>query len=347
MDNKYNEDILKLAKMNVWERPKVQVLDDQNMDKYSFLISAIDSILKEKLKKQTLVLPELRENENQTIAIYSDYGGESPDSKYYTYSFLVCGYNHSFGFPAEINKTRQKYKLNNTEIAFKNFHYGPMRRALPEYLRAIDFLVVGILVTIIVDKRITTFFSTQENNLRELSEFLEKEELGSWKPAVAEKLFRIVHIISYFIGLLSKDGQKIFWMTDNDAIAPNREKHNLSINLLQKVLPLYTNNSFKLIGGATSFEQDGIGYHDFLSAADIAAGAVEQYFSRRKNETEDIFVKEGADKVLTWLCYDGIGLKKLNILIEKDKDGILASEIVFSEKKENKDNIKIYVPIIY
>jgi hypothetical protein len=347
MDQMVNQDILRLAKMNVRLKPQVNVLDSNKIDQYSFLIKSIDSVLKDKLKRKTLVLPELTKNGNQTIAVYSDYGGETKESKYYTYSFLFCGHNHSFGFPDEIRKLRIKHKLNNTEIAFKSFHYGPMIRLLPEYLNTLNFLVVGLLVTIVVDKQIPSFFTSQKQ-LSELSELLEKEQLGSWKPAVAEKLIRIVHIIAYFIGLLSTDGQKIFWMTDNDGIAPNPEKHKLSLELLQRVLPLYTKNKFSLFGGATPFENDNVGYYDFLSSTDITAGSVEQYFTRKYNAKDnDILVKDGADKVLNWLAHDGIGLKKVNIIIEKQQDGLLASETVFSEIEEDKNAIKILIPIQY
>ena len=347
MEQMINPEIVRLAQMNVCQKPKVEVLDNNKLDQYSFLLTSIDSVLKDKLKRKTLFLPELTKNGNQTIAIYSDYGGEIKESKYFTYSFLFCGHNHSFGFPDEIKKLRIKHRLNDTEIAFKGFHYCPMIRLLPEYLNTLNFSVVGLLVTIVVDKQISSFFTTK-TQLSELTEILEKEQLGSWKLLIAEKLLRIVHIIAYFIGLLSADGQKIFWMTDNDGIAPNPEKHMLSLELLQRVLPLYTKNEFSMFGSATPFGKDNVGYYDFLSSTDITAGSVEQYFTRKCNaKDDDIIVKDGADKVLKWLANDGIGLKKINIVIEKQTDGLLASETVFSEIEEDKNAVKIFVPIQY
>ena len=347
IDERGNSDLQELAQLNIWRTPMVNVLDVARMEQYSFLITAVDSVLQGKLKNRTLMLPELREHGNETIGVYSDYGGEAPTSRYFTYSFLVCGYNHSYGFPGEVANVRRKYKLGDQEIAFKNFRFGPMLRALPDYLRILDFLVVGLLITIVVDKRINSFFSSGAAELQVIAETLEKEGLGRWKPRSAEKLLRVVHVISYFVALLSKDGQKVFWMTDNDAIAPNEDKHRALLRVLQRVLRVYTGKSFAHIGGATPFERDGVGFTDFLSSTDIAAGAVEQYFTRRDADSDEVLVKDGADTVLKWLCHDGIGLKKLNVLIEKKDDGVMASEIVFSEREEVQNAVKVYVPVRY
>ncbi len=48
---------------------------------------------------------------------------------------------------------------------------------------------------------------------------LEAEEIGHWKPEIAEKALRVTHFVSFLTALLAHDGQKIFWMTDNDAMA--------------------------------------------------------------------------------------------------------------------------------
>jgi len=136
-------------------------------------------------------------------------------------------------------------------------------------------------------------------------------------------------------------------MTDNDAIAANQGKHQLLLKIFQRVLPIYTLNSFAHIGGATPFENDGVGFLDFLSSTDIAAGAVEQYFTRKGAGADEVFVKDGADKILKWLCHDGIGLKKLTIKIENRHNELLASEVTFHEKNKDRDAVKVYVPINY
>jgi len=133
---------------------KVSVLTDEIYDQKFFMTKAIDSSLKNKLKSKRLLLPELRTHDNETIAIYFDYGGESSDSLYYTYSFLVCGWNHSFGFYDFMTELRGKHNLGGKEISFKDREFGPVKRSLDEYLTGLHNLVSGFLMTIAVSKNI-------------------------------------------------------------------------------------------------------------------------------------------------------------------------------------------------
>jgi hypothetical protein len=341
MDSEWFSLVQKLATMNVTKNPEINIIDPLKLEQYPVLITAIDTVLRNKLSTKTLMLPELRENGNETIAIYSDYSGENSISKYYTYSILVCGYNHSFGLGEQVNKIRQKYALGEKEIAYKELGYGPMKRSLNEYLLTLDNFVVGLLFSIVIDKKIDSFFVDKKKNLIDI---LENEALGSWDQNSAEKLLRIVHIISYFIALLSKDGQKIFWMTDEDAIAPNKEKHQQTLIILQRTLPIYTKNRFKIIRGAIPFKNEGLNYLDFLSSTDIAAGAINAYFNN-VDEKGNGSVKEGAENILKWLCHNGIGLKKIQMLIDKDQDGISSSEIVFNDNNQDPNAVKVSIPI--
>jgi hypothetical protein len=54
-----------------------------------------------------------------------------------------------------------------------------------------------------------------------LVKLLEDMGLGGREPREVEKLLRIVHMVAYLIALLGVDGQKIFWMSDHDAICAN------------------------------------------------------------------------------------------------------------------------------
>ncbi|MBN2443078.1 MAG: hypothetical protein JXJ04_17090 [Spirochaetales bacterium] len=318
-----------LIKMTTWNNPTINVLKSEFYDDYSPLIKVIDLALKKKLEEATLNLPEIRTCGNETVAIFSDYGGESADSKYQSYSLVAFGYNHSYGLFEQVEEIRKKHKLNKAEIAYKQFGYGPIQRALPDYLKAVDFFVFGLLLNIIIDKNCGSFFSITNKVDKEIIELLKSENLGSWKPKIAEKLLRVIHISSYLIALLSKNNQKIFWMSDNDAIVANQEKHLQSLTLMQRILPLYTDNKFEMIGGAIPFVENGIGYLDFLSIADISAGAIERSFSLRK-EDNSVDLSDSAENVLSWLGKDGTGMRKITLLIQKQKNRLFANEVVFN-----------------
>ena len=61
---------------------------------YPVIIRAIEDHFNNLERRKTLLLPELA-HKNETVAVFSDYGGESKDSKCFTYSFLVCAWNQT------------------------------------------------------------------------------------------------------------------------------------------------------------------------------------------------------------------------------------------------------------
>jgi hypothetical protein len=283
----------------------------------STLIQLIDLYFQGQYKKGEFILPELRTMENQTISIFSDYGGEHKTSKYNSYSFLFCGWNHSWYAGEEFEKIRLQYGLDKKEISFKDLRFGPSIRALDDYLNALNKNVYGFLFTVLVDKDIKQFFIGDSN--KEVLEKIKSVGLGNWKIKNAEKLLRILHIISYVLPLISDSNQKLFWMTDNDSIVANNEMFNNVFKMLEAVLKIYTNNKYKLVGGAVPFKERDVYTMDLLSITDLVAGCVEQYFTTEKTKGRP-FIKEGAEKVLKWLATPGTFLTKELIRIYPEND---------------------------
>lgn len=274
-----------------------------------------------------LLLPDLSALANSTVGIFSDYSGEDSSSKYYTYSFLICAYGSLDPFRSEMKKVRAKCGLGDKEIAFKYFGMGAIQRALPAYLNALNDQVPGLLFTLVVEKKIVSLFGPSSNStLRTLSQLLEQHGFGKLKPRVAEKTLRVVHTAAYLTALLGHDGQKVFWMSDKDATCANAEAHKRLLRLYQTVLGHYTMRQHPLIGGALPLEPCSTDFLDLLSASDIAAGTAGQYFTGRDDVgKQDVYVKEGADKVLMWLAYDAMALKKLCIHLCAGDNGTIKS----------------------
>jgi hypothetical protein len=115
-------------------------------------------------------------SEDTKIAVMSDFGGEHKGASFNTYSFLIMAYNKVGPFQGQVEDLRRRHDLTNpySEFAFKDLTYGPRSRALPEFLRLVNSLIHGAVITIAIDKTIGTVFgkSKQEttrscrNNLR-------------------------------------------------------------------------------------------------------------------------------------------------------------------------------------
>lgn len=54
------------------------------------IFKLLNSSLEKRHQRKQLLLPNFENTD--TVAIFSDYGGESKDSKYYTYSFVFVDY---------------------------------------------------------------------------------------------------------------------------------------------------------------------------------------------------------------------------------------------------------------
>jgi hypothetical protein len=307
--------------------PDLNVLRPTKEGNYAALVQRIEADLKRRDAEGRLLLPDLRALANRSVGIFSDYGGES-GSRYLTYSFLVCAYDIALGpFATQMKKIRADYKLGDKEIAFKDFGMGQMKAALPSYLDALNGYVPGFLLTLVIDSRITSVFGPVDKKSRdERTRALREFGFNSTKHKTIEKALRVTHTAAYLTALLSHQGQKLFWMPDHDAICANQATHDNLLKLFQNVLGLYTTKTFPLLGSALPFAERDTRYLDLLSAADVTAGTLAQYFTDRDAVGEqDARVKEGAEQVLLWLCHDGLGLKKLCLLMRLGNDGTLVT----------------------
>jgi NTP pyrophosphatase (non-canonical NTP hydrolase) len=291
-------------------------------------------------RRKTLLLPELA-HENESVAVFSDYGGESKDSKCFTYSFLVCAWNQTGMFASLMKYLRGRHCLRDKEISFKDLRYGPINRALDDYLSALNF-VPGLLCTVIIEKGAASLVG-HKTETGEILEALKKNDVGEWKPAVAEKLLRVCHVSAYLVALLASKGQKVFWMTDHDAIAANELLAEYWLKLFANLLSHYCREDLSFIGGGRPFEGKHLETLDLLSSADIVAGCVEHYYTRTSNGREDM--KEEVGKVLRWLCHDGILLKKQLVTIMKaDTGGVIAGSV--NLELADPDVTKVRIPVV-
>jgi hypothetical protein len=315
--------LIERARVVTLRSPDLNVLRDENRAELPGLAHFLEQAFKARDAEGKLLLPNLSALANRTVGIFSDYGGEDSTSRFFTYSFLVCAFGSLHPFKHQMASLRAKSGIGGKEIAFKDFRWGPLRRMLPAYLRLCDGYISGLLFTLVVDKTIPSLFGPGDNETtRRMNDALRDTGYGSAAPRVGEKLFRILHCIAFLVALLGHPGQKIFWMTDQDAIRETLEQHSKLLGILNRVLPLYTNKAFSFLGGARPFTPKAFEYLDLLSLADIAAGTIAQTLtSIDKLGKENAQIKDGGDQVLRWLCHNSITLKKFVMTVKRPPNG--------------------------
>ena len=70
------------------------------------IFKLLNSSLEKRHQRKQLLLPNFENTD--TVAIFSDYGGESKDSKYYTYSFVFVDYGELGFFSEKMSFIRKK-----------------------------------------------------------------------------------------------------------------------------------------------------------------------------------------------------------------------------------------------
>lgn len=282
----------------------------ENRKNPPLLTKCIEEKLNTLAQRRDLLPPNLQSH-NSSIFIFSDYGGEHPDSKYNVFSFLICAYDPLFYFKESQDALRAEHKLNDPtkEFAFKNIGHGPHDRALSPYLNNLNNLVPGLLVSVVIEKNISIWGTNKIESQKQITSLLANAGLGDWKPKIAEKLVTIVHLASYFTALLANEGQKIYWQSDHDAIMANEQMTKNAGSLFTSTLAYYTGKKFPLIGYGKSFGKENPFSLDLLSAPDLVAGSIEHYL-KRDNDLAKLTIKQKADDILSWHAHQGILLKK-------------------------------------
>ncbi|HFK1747131.1 TPA: hypothetical protein ACGX4N_003944 [Bacillus cereus] len=301
--------------------PVIPILNEG--ENLPLLYKALNDGLMSRLSRGELILPNFKDCE--TVAIFTDYGGESKDSKYLTYTITLVDYNRLDVFQDTMKKIREKHQLDKPikEIAFKDLKYGPINRSLGEYLDNINNLVNGIAFTLVVDKEIHSLADINEKQSKKLiAKILEEKGYGTFKPDVAEKVYRITHLISYLVHLLVPYGKKIFWMSDQDSTIATESKHQNIARLIRNAIYSFNNAKYDTIGYGKPFpKQEDTLFLDLLSISDLKAGAIEHYLTRKKKLSKsDFTISTGADKITQWIANNGIAFKKLSYVIDYNND---------------------------
>ena len=315
-----------------WKRPDLDILRQEYEGQYSHFVEAVQEKILMSHRRGRLILPNLAAFRNKVVGVFSDYGGEHKEARYLTYSVLVCTFDLRSLFAEKMWEIRKEYQLGSKEIAYKDFRMGQVLRALPDYLLTLSNYLPGFLLTLAVEKKaLQAYAPTSKETSVLLEAALKSIGVEGRKPRVNAKLASVVELVAFLTALLGKDGQKVFWMTDHDEISPTNAKHEETLKAFQVLLGVFCRDgqAFSLIGGALPFEERDMGMLDLLSATDICAGALAEYLTQKEmHDADKIAVKPGCEHVLQWLAHDGIGLKKMSIIMRSGVDASIESAAI-------------------
>lgn len=322
-------DLIRLANRLVLKTPPTAEI---SLARAPNLIKSLHLNLQENLGS-IVQLPDLRDAE--FVGIFSDYGGDEPDSGYLTYSFLITALDGVDSTLARLEEVRSKHGLLSPrrEMAFKNLEYGPLMRALPDWMSRGDELR-GLLFTLLVDKRSKSVI-TQDS--KEAIEAMIAEATTAGVPVpqkrdTFERYYRIASCVAYWTSLLCREGQQVIWISDNDSSAANPK---LMVSLRERVMSLAADLRPGLkvtfsYGAESDVPPTADGFRELLSFPDLAAGALAHGMSRAilrgaPGPGEHLPKRPKAREILRWLAWQRIGLKKSIFLCQPEGRGLIGA----------------------
>jgi hypothetical protein len=270
-------------------------------------------------------LPDLRVA--KTLLLGSDYSGESPDSSYVVYSFLLSTLESWSAWEPKRLEIRRKHLANSRRISFKRLGDGQRRRALHPLLEAANSLN-GLSLSIALNKNCESIFASGVPLDLSNPDFA---VFRKWKPIVLEKAFIIVHIWGLLLEGLAAPGQNLMWFSDEDSIAANDDRVRELTQLFSWISSQYLTFNLGHCRCGTSKCDDGSRQiEDFLAIPDIIAGALaEQMLLRSEASTElsnVLFMHHGdftdkTNEITWWLSDCRHPLKRLVCIVNPTADG--------------------------
>jgi hypothetical protein len=223
-------------------------------------------------------------------------------------------------------EVRAKGLLGLRRIAFKNINDSVRASALSEFLECANS-ISGVLIVFAIHKPAGSLFSSG-HKLDPTD--LQFEPLRTLSSPVAEKLMRVIHLLSLVIAGFSAPGQDVLWATDEDAIAANENRVRYLVDALARVSSNLLDHSLGHLRVATSKQDKGdLSLEDLLTIPDIAAGgiadALSSMFVHGAPPLGFEFPRSAAPsskakRVLDWFSDNTTPLKRLVIMIDRTAD---------------------------
>lgn len=270
-------------------------------------------------------LPDLRLD--QTLLLASDYSGESSESPYLVFSFLITSSRVWREWEQKRLQVRQECFSDSRRMSFKRLGDTQRKNALLPLLDAANSLH-GLSFSLALNKKCKSVFAESPPLDLNNPEF---EMYRKWKPAVLDKAFLILHVLGLLLAGLAAPKQDVMWFTDEDCIAANDERVCELTHLFACVISQYlTFDLGHCRCGTSRCDNGSLQIEDLLSIPDIIAGAIAEQMQDRKINPIDgskIFwihrgdFSEKTRNITWWYSSSKQPLKRLLCVVDPSVDG--------------------------
>ena len=210
---------------------------------------------------------------------FSDYSGDHKQSRFETYSFLVCDLEQSTDAIASLQSLRQAEIRDSRRFKFQKLGRDViLDRCVPAFWDAAN-RTMGVVFIVGVDKGLDTLSRSKHGRDRDpdLARMVDRLPANT-----RERLQRILHFASLFVAALSSPGQDVLWVTDEDEIAANPERRSNFVDLFRNLASHYLQHDLSGLDAAVLGEVHPTDLaEDLASVPDFLAGAWAEALARR------------------------------------------------------------------
>jgi len=256
----------------------------------------------------------------------SDYSGSHSRSRYWVYSCLYASEADSLNWPEQRRLWRQQCLPDGRRLSYKTLNDGMRARALGPFLDNAE-LLSGALITIAVDKDMN-WLTTSPATVATLSRLGALS--GRWGPAAFELMSRITLLWSLGLAALCQPNQHVTWITDEDDIAANDDRHTDLLNWAAKFCGLFINCPMQQLDVSTTAADNGArGLEDFVAIPDLCAGMLGELVNSshmsggadNSNCIDLASVKPKAGLLSDWYFTSSESLRRIAIVIKRNERG--------------------------
>ena len=300
-----------------------------------FMSTFSESIRQLEVKDSNL-LPNIRRG--STILVASDYSGQHNQSCYQSLAFLLADLEACGVWEEQRTVWRPRFLSDNRRMSYKNLNDKKRREALVSFLNVAN-TIPGIVVTVLVDKKISSLF--KKTGYLDMTD-LEFQAYKHWNSKTFEKLLRAIHFVSFFIAGLSRSAQNILWITDEDEIVPNKEKLQEAVKIFANISSHYLSHDMGNFQWGTTKSDNGTRQiEDLVSVPDLIAGSLSHiltnYEQREVFPSSHLILPPPEDlpqkviEIMNWFADSTQPLKRLvySIRLEKNSTSLTLDNLRF------------------
>lgn len=214
-------------------------------------------------------LPNLRND--PALFVATDFGGAHREATYETTGVLLAGSESVWSWLPLQKALRVEHMSDGRRMSYKGLNDRQKQRALPAFLSSAN-LLNGLLLLVIVDKRLGSMFS---NSGRLSRESLDYPRLDLWPLQRIERVLRATSLVSLLMRGLSRQGQDLTWFLDEDEVVANETRLREFIDVFGSVSSHYIPH---LLGhcriGTTACDNGSREIEDLAALPDLAIGAL-------------------------------------------------------------------------